>query len=466
MSNTIDILDSESDSDFFSPKNIYKDQKRKSSTPSQGCVDVNPDLAQSKHPQNTPRDEKSPSIPPFISDSAKNINCKSAYFSVSSETESNGNSSDTDFGTSDAEDNETDKENQTPRQKLCSPAASSDVDFETSGSTRKAQQQNPCGAKQKSAKKRNNTKLKRAHNHVVVKLENAHSLTETSSSEDCDESADSNKFEPKQGLKFKLFEHGYDKCQKYATKRGFRWTRTTRTKDRGHKRQYAIRRLVCQSYGKKQNTKTKGMRDFGPSVRCGCKAAITLYEHMRTGETYIHKVNLAHSYPCQPGKHQLLRGRRKSGVNPSSIPLEILKELANMFHAKVSTQSIRELLSMKPNFPHSIVIDPDFVRNMRLYVERHEIVVDMPVSIIREKLNLSADMSAINYEDVIIAASMTHSVPALAAREANAQHIQDVLAFLSFVGLKDPMFAKKVCKLTPPPPKPLHNIIPSGRLCT
>ena len=110
MSNTIDILDSESDSDFFSPKNIYKDQKRKSSTPSQGCVDVNPDLAQSKHPQNTPRDEKSPSIPPFISDSAKNINCKSAYFSVSSETESNGNSSDTEFGTSDAEDNETDKE--------------------------------------------------------------------------------------------------------------------------------------------------------------------------------------------------------------------------------------------------------------------------------------------------------------------------------------------------------------------
>ena len=166
MSNTIDILDSESDSDFFSPKNIYKDQKRKSSTPSQGCVDVNPDLAQSKHPQNTPRDEKSPSIPPFISDSAKNINCKSAYFSVSSETESNGNSSDTDFGSSDAEDNETDKENQTPRQKLCSPAASrsSDVDFEMSGSTRKAQQQNPCGEKQKSAKKRNNTKLKRAHN--------------------------------------------------------------------------------------------------------------------------------------------------------------------------------------------------------------------------------------------------------------------------------------------------------------
>ena len=38
---------------------------------------------------------------------------------------------------------------------------------------------------------------------------------------------------------------------------------------------------------------------------------------------------------------------------------------------------------------------------------------------------------------------MTHSVPALAAREANAQHIQDVLAFLSFVGLKDPMFASE-----------------------
>ena len=79
--------------------------------------------------------------------------------SVSSETESNGNSSDTEFGTSETEDNETDKENQTPHQKLCSPADSSDVEFETSKLRRKAKQQQPCGTKQKLAKKKKQYKL-------------------------------------------------------------------------------------------------------------------------------------------------------------------------------------------------------------------------------------------------------------------------------------------------------------------
>ena len=54
-----------------------------------------------------------------------------------------------------------------------------------------------------------------------MKVENVHSLAESSKSEDCDESAHTNNFEPKQGLKFKLFEHGYDKSQKYETKWGF-----------------------------------------------------------------------------------------------------------------------------------------------------------------------------------------------------------------------------------------------------
>jgi hypothetical protein len=66
------------------------------------------------------------------------------------------------------------------------------------------------------------------------------------------------------------------------------------------------------------------------SVRCGCKAAIQLYEHMVTGVTIMNKVELQHKYPCQPGVHQLLRGRRKAGVNPSSIPVEIVKDMANI----------------------------------------------------------------------------------------------------------------------------------------
>ena len=96
----------------------------------------------------------------FIADCAKNINSKSAYFSVSSETELNGNSSGTEVGISDTEDNKTDKENQAPCQKLCSPIDSSNAEFETT----------------KTGQKSDNTKLNHAHKHVVVKLENAHSL--------------------------------------------------------------------------------------------------------------------------------------------------------------------------------------------------------------------------------------------------------------------------------------------------
>ena len=118
----------------------------------------------------------------------------------------------------------------------------------------------------------------------------------------------------------------------------------------------------------------------------GCKAAIQLYEHMVTGVTIMNKVELQHKYPCQPGVHQLLRGRRKAGVNPSSIPVEIVKDMANMFHTKVTTQSMRELLQRKANFPKSIIIDKDFIRSMRLYIEAHGILPDMRVDIVAGKL--------------------------------------------------------------------------------
>ena len=168
---------------------------------------------------------------------------------------------------------------------------------------------------------------------------------------------------------------------------------------------------------------------MGPSVRCGCTASIQMYEHMNTGRTIINKVQLEHNYPCEPGIKQLLRGRRKAGVNPSSIPLEVLKEVANMFQAQMSTQSIRDLLTRKPNFPKSILIDKDFVRSLRLFIRKHGISADMPCDVIRNKVGISQDMTAIEFEDVIIASGLSNSTAALVAREALIQHIDDFLAF-------------------------------------
>ena len=251
-------------------------------------------------------------------------------------------------------------------------------------------------------------------------------------------------FVPKAGAKFGKYEDAYQQSQKYAVARGFRWAKTTGTKNRGPGKKYRIRRLVCQGYGRKQTRKTKGARQMGPSVRCGCTASIQMYEHMNTGRTIINKVQLEHNYPCEPGIKQLLRGRRKAGVNPSSIPVEVLKEVANMFQAQMSTQSIRDLLTRKPNFPKSILIDKDFVRSLRLFIRKHGISADMPCDVIRNKVGISQDMTAIEFEDVIIASGLSNSTAALAAREALTQHIDDLLAFLSYVEANDPMFVKKV----------------------
>ena len=113
-----------------------------------------------------------------------------------------------------------------------------------------------------------------------------------------------------------------------------------------------------------------------------------------------------------------------------------------MFHTKVTTQSMRELLQRKANFPKSIMIDKDFIRSMRLYIEAHGILPDMPVDIVAGKLGLSSHMSAINYEDVVIAAGLANSSAALAARDGHMQHIQDVVAFLTFMENQDAMFSK------------------------
>ena len=168
---------------------------------------------------------------------------------------------------------------------------------------------------------------------------------------------------------------------------------------------------------------------------------------MENGTTIMNKVDLNHTFPCEPGIRQLLRGRRKAGANPSSIPFEILQELSTMFHTQVPTQSIRELLIRKPNFPRSILIDTDFIRSMRLYIKSHGISPNMPVTVIRDKLGLPEDTSGIEYEDFIISAGLSTSSTALAAREAGINCIDDLLSFLSFVEAKDPMLAVKVVYL-------------------
>ena len=66
-----------------------------------------------------------------------------------------------------------------------------------------------------------------------MKLENVHSLAESSNSEDCDENADTNNFEPKQGLKFKLFEDGYERAKSTKRNGGFDGLEQQGQKNRG-----------------------------------------------------------------------------------------------------------------------------------------------------------------------------------------------------------------------------------------
>ena len=295
-------------------------------------------------------------------------------------------------------------------------------------------------------KKKGKNQLSSSDGDPVCEKREGRQEKEPSSEQDSDKGGCSD-FVPAVGLKFPSFDSAYQKCCKYGADRGIRWRKSTKTSGRGPQKQYFVRRLLCQSYGSKQIRKTKGARLAGPSVRCGCSCNIQLYEHMENGTTIMNKVDLNHTFPCEPGIRQLLRGRRKAGANPSSIPFEILQELSTMFHTQVPTQSIRELLIRKPNFPRSILIDTDFIRSMRLYIKSHGISPDMPVTVIRDKLGLPEDTSGIEYEDFIISAGLSTSSTALAAREAGINCIDDLLSFLSFVEAKDPMLAVKVVYL-------------------
>ena len=148
------------------------------------------------------------------------------------------------------------------------------------------------------------------------------------------------------------------------------------------------------------------------------------------------------------GIQQLLVGQKKAGVLPGSIPIPILKEIANWFHSKVPTQSIRELLLKKQEFPKSISLDAQFFRNLRLYLEYHKIHPDMPVQDIQQQLSIDPNKSGIEYEDIMVCAQKACSGAAAAAREAFGECIEDLVAFLEFIQAKDPLFAKKVRKLT------------------
>ena len=136
-----------------------------------------------------------------------------------------------------------------------------------------------------------------------------------------------------------------------ATFNRFRWVKTTKTKNRGPKKAYYVCRLVCQGYGKKQAWKNKkqSAREVGPSMKCGCGVFVEMYVHMQTDHTTVTQACLEHSYPCIPSTAQLRLGRKKSGVEPSSIPVQILKDMSNMFDKQLSTQSICEMLLANKN---------------------------------------------------------------------------------------------------------------------
>ena len=74
---------------------------------------------------------------------------------------------------------------------------------------------------------------------------------------------------------------------------------------------------------------------------------------------------------------------------PQSILLECVQDIADMIHAKLSAQSMREMLLKKKHFPKGFVIEAEFLRNMRLYVDRHKIQPDMPLSQLRKALTLT-----------------------------------------------------------------------------
>ena len=221
---------------------------------------------------------------------------------------------------------------------------------------------------------------------------------------------------PVKGAKFPRFEIAYETYKKYATFNRFRWVKTTKTKNRGPKKAYYVRRLVCQGYGKKQARKNKkqSAREVGPGMKCGCGVFVEMYVHMQTDHTTVTQACLEHSYPCIPSTAQLRLGRKKSGVEPSSIPVQILKDMSNMFDKQLSTQSIREMLLANKKFPKSIMITAEFVRNMKLYIKQHNILPDMPDTEVDRMVNMDAH-SALEYEDVMISSELLNSSAALAS---------------------------------------------------
>ena len=60
-------------------------------------------------------------------------------------------------------------------------------------------------------------------------------------------------------------------------------------------------------------------------------------------------------------------------------------------------------------------------------------------------------MTATEFKDALIASGPSNSTATLAAREALIQHIDDLLAFLSYVEAKDHMFVKSVVCLEDTP---------------
>ena len=109
-------------------------------------------------------------------------------------------------------------------------------------------------------------------------------------------------YEIREGMEFPSFKNLETHADKYAADTGMRWSRSTSTKDRGPNKEFIVRRLLCQSYGTKRMKKgSKGVRRAGPSVKCGCTAAILVYEHKISKKCKVKKAQLLHSYPCAPG---------------------------------------------------------------------------------------------------------------------------------------------------------------------
>ena len=250
---------------------------------------------------------------------------------------------------------------------------------------------------------------------------------------------------------FKSFQKGLNFANRYAADAGFCWTRTTKLENRGPNKKYTLRKIVCHRYGKKEvkkSLKLKGIRKLSASIKCGCGVFINFMEHQDTGKTYIAKMNLAHTWPCSPGGKQLIIGRRKGGKMPQSIPLECVQDIADMMHAKLRAQSVHKLLLKKKSFPKSIIIGAEFLRNMRLFVQRHKVKPNMPISQLRKTLSLTDhEMDSVDYEEVVVAAIMELSSAAEAARSATEANLDQLLPFLNFIQKKDKLFAFKVMYL-------------------